>query len=79
MFIEADHQIPCPGTPEELARVATLYGIYFEKEEGTPATGYLVNHTASLTVIDQEGHLKLVFPYGVSGKDIADDLAYMLR
>jgi len=67
------------GTPEELARIASLYGIFFEKHEGTKATGYLVDHTATLLVIDQEGYLKLVMPFGVTVQEIADDLKYMLR
>jgi len=56
-----------------------MYGIYFKKNEGTAATGYLVDHTATVTVINQEGYIKLIFPYGTPAKDIADDLAYMLR
>ncbi len=67
------------GTLEEIAQVATLYGIFFEKNEGTEATGYLVDHTATQMVIDQEGYLKLVFPFGTPGEDIAADLAYILK
>ncbi len=67
------------GTPDEIAQVATMYGIYYKKREGTPATGYLVDHTATVTVINQEGYIKLIFPFGTSAEDIADDLAYMLR
>lgn len=42
------------GTPDEIAQVATLYGIFYEAHEGTEATGYLVDHTATVLVIDQE-------------------------
>jgi protein SCO1/2 len=67
------------GTPEEIAQVAASYGIFYEAHEGTAATGYLVDHTATVLVIDQEGHLKLVFPFGTTAEDIAKDLAYLLR
>ncbi len=67
------------GTGDEIAVVATLYGIFFAKGEGTRATGYSVDHTASVMVIDETGHLKLVFPYGTPAEDIADDLDYLLR
>ena len=74
------------GTPDEIAEVATLYGIYYQAHEGTQATGYLVDHTASVMVIDKEGHLKLVYPYTAPGQDvyiaaddIAADLAYLLK
>lgn len=67
------------GTQDELDTVASLYGIFYEKAEGTDNTGYLINHTATLLVIDREGYLKLVFPFGVTVPEIADDLKYMLR
>ena len=64
------------GTPEEIAEVATLYGIFYEAHEGTEATGYLVDHTATVLVIDQDGHLKLVFPFGEPAENIAEDLEH---
>lgn len=67
------------GTPDEIARIATLYGIFYEKTEGTEATGYLVTHTASLMLVDQTAHLKLVFPFGTPGEALAQDIAYLLR
>ncbi len=67
------------GSQEDLAKVASLYGIFYEKTDGSDNTGYLINHTATLLVIDREGYLKLVFPFGVTVPEIVDDLKYMLR
>lgn len=67
------------GPIADVQRVATLYGIYFARAEGSEATDYLVDHTASLMVIDQEGYLKLVFPYGTPADDISEDLDYLLN
>ena len=67
------------GTQDELDKIASLYGIFYEKTEGSVNTGYLINHTATLLVIDREGYLKLVFPFGVTVPEITDDLKYMLR
>ncbi len=67
------------GTKEQLDEVASLYGIFYQKADGSDATGYLIDHTATLLVLDREGYLKLVFPFGVTSKEIADDLKYMLR
>ncbi|HAX71322.1 MAG TPA: SCO family protein [Anaerolineae bacterium] len=67
------------GTQEQLDAVASLYGIFYQVNEGSDATGYLIDHTATLLVIDREGFLKLVFPFGVTVDEIADDLKYMLR
>ncbi|MEW6402846.1 MAG: SCO family protein [Chloroflexota bacterium] len=67
------------GQPEKLEEIAALYGVFYEAHPGTAASGYLVDHTATLMVIDREGRLKLVLPFGVTADDIADDLDYMLR
>lgn len=67
------------GSQEKIDEVASLYGIFYEKHDGSEATGYLIDHTATLLVIDREGYLKLVFPFGVTVPEIADDLEYMLR
>jgi len=67
------------GTPEEISEVASLYGIFYEAHEGTEATGYLVDHTATVMVIDQDGYLKLAFPFGTSAADIAEDLEHILN
>jgi protein SCO1/2 len=67
------------GTPDQIAAAATPLGIYYQKHDGTAATGYLVDHTASVAVIDQNGYLRLVFPFGTSGEEIASDLAHLLN
>jgi protein SCO1 len=67
------------GSLEESAQVATLYGIYFEKQEGDSAADYLMDHTASVMVIVREGRLKLVLPFGVAAEDMAADLERMMR
>ena len=65
------------GSRQEVAQLATVYGVYFEKSEVDGAAGYLVDHTATVMVIDRDGYLKLVLPFDVSAADIADDLAYL--
>jgi protein SCO1/2 len=67
------------GTEDEIASVATLYGVYYRAQEGTEATGYLIDHTATLIVVDREGRMKLIVPFGAEADAIADDLDYMLR
>ncbi len=67
------------GTPEQIAQVATRFGIFYEKQKADSALGYLVDHTATVAAIDREGYLRVVFPYGMSAREIADDLEYLLR
>lgn len=66
------------GTPDEIAEIATLYGIFYEKHEGTAASGYLIDHTATTMVIDDEGKLKLILPFGTTAAEIAEDLAHLI-
>jgi protein SCO1/2 len=67
------------GSIEEVQQAATLYGVFFEKVEGTAATGYLINHTATLMLIDPDGYLREVFPFGTTGEQIAADLQEWMR
>lgn len=67
------------GTPDEIAAAATPFGIYYQRHAGSSASSYLVDHTATLTVLDAQGRLKLVLPFGVSPEDVAADLAHLLR
>lgn len=67
------------GTPEQLAQVATRFGIFYEKQKVASALGYLVDHTATVMAIDRDGYLRVVFPFGMPAREIADDLEYLLR
>ena len=67
------------GSQEELLAASTPFGVYFEKQEGTAATGYLVDHTASVALVDQKGHLRLFYPFGTAAEEIASDLEYFVR
>jgi protein SCO1 len=66
------------GTPDQVAEVATYYGVYYEKVESDSALGYLVNHTANVMVIDKDGYLRVVIPFGTTAQDIAADVEYLL-
>ncbi|MBI5304906.1 MAG: SCO family protein [Chloroflexi bacterium] len=66
------------GTEDQIAQIATYYGIYYEKQESDSALGYLMNHTATTMVVDRNGYLRLVFPYGTSAQDMASDLQYLM-
>jgi protein SCO1/2 len=67
------------GTPDEIASAATPFGVFYEKHEGSAATGYLVDHTASVMVLDREGRLRLVIPFETPPEDIAADLKQLLK
>lgn len=68
------------GKPAEIARVASAYGVFYEKvEEKDSALGYLMNHTATIMVIDREGYLRVVFPFGTTAEAMAADLTFLLQ
>ena len=67
------------GTEEEILGATTPFGIYYKKHEGTIASGYLFDHTATVMAIDKQGYLRLVYPFGISGEDIAADMRYLIR
>lgn len=62
------------GTEAEIAGVADSYGVFYEAQEGTAATGYLVDHLASVMVIDRDGRWVEILSYGTTAEEIADDL-----
>jgi len=74
-----DTFIGLTGTPEELIAVTAPMGIFYERHEGSSAVGYLIDHTATVAVLDKEGKLRLVYPFGVTGADMAADLKYLVR
>lgn len=67
------------GSEDEIAAATIPFGIYYEKQKGTAATGYLIDHTASVIVIDPQGYLRLLYPFGTSGEDIAEDIRHLIR
>lgn len=66
------------GSESELAKVWNDYGVFREIVEGTSAAGYLVNHTARVTMIDQQGNLRVSFPFDTPVENIVHDLELLL-
>ena len=74
-----DSFIGLTGTPDELIAVTAPMGIFFERHEGSVASGYLVDHTATVAVLDKQGKLRLIYPFGITGEEMAADLKYLVR
>jgi protein SCO1/2 len=67
------------GTADQIAQAAEAFGVYFNKGEGSAASGYVVDHTATVSVLDREGRLRLLFTFGTPAEDIAADLTQLLH
>ena len=66
------------GDRQTVNRVATLYGVYYEANDGTVETGYTIDHTTTVMLVDKEGFLKLVLPFEGTAEQIAADIEYFL-
>lgn len=67
------------GAKEDIDAAATQFGVFYEAHEGTAATGYLVDHTSTVALVDEDGYLREIFSFDTPGEDIAADVAYWLR
>jgi protein SCO1/2 len=67
------------GPLEEIIAASTQFGVYFEQNRVEGASEYLVDHTSTVTLIDPDGYIRMVFPYGTAGEDMAADVQYWMR
>jgi protein SCO1/2 len=67
------------GSEPALAKVWSDYGVFRQVVDGTSAAGYLVDHTARVTLIDQQGHLRVSFGFETPVEDVVHDLDLLLR
>ena len=67
------------GSEAELAGVWNEYGVFREIVDGTSAAGYLVNHTARVTLIDRQGNLRVSFGFDTPVEDVVHDLDLLLK
>lgn len=67
------------GDRSELEPVWKDYGVYAAKVESNDPENYLVDHSAMIYVIDQQGNLRLTYLFGTDSKAIAEDVSHLLR
>ncbi|MFN7570873.1 MAG: SCO family protein [Betaproteobacteria bacterium] len=52
------------GTPEETAKVAKDFKVFYQKVAGKTPTSYTIDHTAGSYVFDKEGRVRLFVRHG---------------
>jgi protein SCO1/2 len=67
------------GSEAELAGVWNDYGVFRQVVESSSAAGYLVDHTARVTLIDQQGNLRVSFGFDTPVEDVVHDLDLLLK
>lgn len=67
------------GSADAIASVERAYGVVATRVDfpGT-STGYLMDHTSIIYVIDPQGRMRLSFTYGTDPSDIAADVEHLL-
>lgn len=66
------------GDIADVERVATLYGIFFARDEPTVDGEYTMSHTSTLLGIDPDGHLRIVWPTVLDPSRLAADIRELL-
>ncbi len=67
------------GEMETITEVASRYGIFFQKQPYGSAGSYTVDHTATQLLLDEQGYLRVVYPYGTPAEAIARDIRYLSK
>jgi protein SCO1/2 len=67
------------GPLPEIEAVASRFGVFFQKNTANSAAQYLVDHTSAVLLLDADGFLRLMFPYGTTGQQLASDTRLYIR
>ena len=65
------------GTPEQLSAVRKDYGVQAEKK--TYGASYTFAHSSFTYLIDRNGRIRALMPYGHSAEDYVHDLTILLK
>ncbi len=66
------------GTAQQLAAVRTDYGISVSPKMPIPG-GYVLSHSSFVYLIDRDGNLRALMPFGHNADDFAHDLRILLH
>ena len=67
------------GTEQQLGQVREIYGVVAKKAVSeNEKLGYEVHHSSSLYVVDREGKLRVLIPFGKAAADVVHDLRILL-
>jgi protein SCO1/2 len=71
--------IGATGSPAQLAEVRKAYGISATKIKTGDGGGYVLNHSSFVYLIDREGKLRALSPYGRAVDDVVHDVRVLLK
>lgn len=73
------HFIGVTGSADELSVVRQAYGIIAQKEKHKNGETYEVHHSSYIYLIDRDGLLRALVPFGKSAADITHDIKILLQ
>ncbi|MFN2188912.1 MAG: SCO family protein [Candidatus Promineifilaceae bacterium] len=74
-----DSFVGLTGDKSLVDEVGAPFGLYYSKHEGSEATGYLVDHSAYVYLLDRDSNAVVVYPHGTTADGFAADLKYFLE
>jgi protein SCO1/2 len=66
------------GTPEQTAKTAKEFKVFYSKVPGTDPGSYTIDHTAGSYLFDRDGRLRLFIRHGQGPDPIVHDLRQLL-
>lgn len=66
------------GSPDQIARTAKQFKVFYQKSAGPTPTSYTMDHTAGTYVFDREGKIRLFVRHNSDAKALAEDLKRLL-
>lgn len=67
------------GDLETTAKTAKEFRVFYQKQPGSTASSYTVDHTAGSYVFDPQGRVRLFARYGDGGANLVSDLRVLLK
>ena len=67
------------GTPEQTAKTAKEFKVFYSKVPGTDPGSYTIDHTAASYVLDRDAKVRLFVRYGSGAPALAADLKALLK
>jgi len=67
------------GDKDAIDQIGAPFGLYYEKHEGSEATGYLVDHTARVYLLDRDSNTIVAYPHGTTADAFVEDLEYLIK
>jgi protein SCO1/2 len=67
------------GTPDEIARMARAYGVYYQRREGATPGSYLMDHSRNAVLYRPDGAPLAMIPYDQGPEGAASELARWVR